>query len=252
MLNVMKSEFYKVLHRKCMYVFFLVFGLGGFLFNFVLKMLEADSKAEFRANAILDGWIQIIVILGWFIVYMIAQIVHSNESKTLVLKNSIAYGTNRTNIYLGRFLTEVLSLVIAVAIVSVLVLAGCVLVFDGITFTGVKAYYTSIGSLMVMWIAAVSMAHALAMVLNSNTLATVIYILYFSLAPDLISLVKFALPNNGIVSFISKYEIRTITINSSTGSGFGPDAWKCFVVAGVYFVVSFIVGIMVFRKREVK
>ncbi|MDO5519623.1 MAG: hypothetical protein Q4G58_03915 [bacterium] len=252
MLNVMKSEFYKVLHRKCMYVFFLVFGLGGFLFNLVLKVLEAEDAPDFQGNEVLDGWIQIIVVLGWFIVYMIAQIVHSNESKTLVLKNSIAYGTNRTKIYLGRFFTEILSLVIAVAVVSVLVLAGSALFFGGVTFEGFKAYYASIGSMMVMWTAAISMAHALAMILNSNTLATVIYILYFALAADLLSLVQMALPDNGIVSFLRKYEIRTITLNSSTGNGFGDDWWKCFLVAAVYFVVFFVIGITVFRKREVK
>ena len=250
MLNIVKSELYKTIHRKCTYVFFIVFGVGGFFFNLLLKVL---MKGEFTANpgdVVLDGWEQIVVAMGWYLVYMIAQTVHSNESKLCVLKNSISYGSNRTKIYIGRYIAQLIALVVSVAVVAGLVILGVQLFFGGVTAEGAKTYYEYIGIMMVMWVAAISMAHALAMNLNSNTLATVIYILYFSLTTDLLSILQFALPNNGVVKFLRDNEIRTFAINML---GEISDKWKQgMLIALVYLVVTFVLGIFLFRRKEVK
>lgn len=251
MLNIVKSELYKVIHRKCTYVFLIVFGLGGFFFNGLLKMAMI-SEAETAGDSLLNGWMEIIVVLGWFLVYMIAQTVHSNESKLGVLKNSISFGSNRTKFYIGRFLAQIICLVIAAVVVSFLVLAGTQIFFGGVTFAGIKEYYAYLGVMMIMWSAAISMAHSFEMNLNSNTLATVIFILYFSLSTDLIQLLDYLLPNSSIVDGIQKYEIRTIITETYMSDQLGTMWGKCILVAAVYLVVTFIIGLVVFRRKEVK
>ena len=175
-----------------------------------------------------------------------------NESKTGVLKNTISFGISRTKLYVARFLTQLIVLVAAIVLVSGSLLLGNLVFNGGCSHEALMTFVRSIAYTTILWIASLSFAHALAMCLNSNSLGTVIYILYFLIVNSVIEMVHMAMPNNAIVTFMSKYELYEFGSRTIVRNEVANNLANYFWVGGGYLLVTFGLGIFFFRRKEVK
>lgn len=254
MFDFIRSELYKVLHRRCTKVFFIIFGLLAFFCNYPFRLInDTFSTGGLITDGTLLVWAMVLVQFGWFIVYMVGQTVHSNESKNGVLKNSVSVGIGRTKIYVARFLAELIYLGIAIVILSCILLSGHFVFLGAASSEAYSSFFKILGCLAILWIAALSMAHCLAMICNSNSLCTTIYILYFMFGEGILNLLLLLFKNNGVIKFMKEHEIYIIASNLLQEELLSSaSVMKVVGVAIVYFIFFFALGILVFHRKEIK
>lgn len=103
MANYMKSEFYRILHDKTIYVFTLVMTALTVFINLVLYLFQTFTP-EFRYGntnytfSLLIGSMQLFYIGA----FLVAAFLSSDEYKSGVLKNVVAGGIGRIQILLGK------------------------------------------------------------------------------------------------------------------------------------------------------
>lgn len=257
MIPFVQSELYKVLHKRGTKIFFLFFGCAAFFFNYLFKLAKDTWNFENMSDGVLLIWMMIIVEVGWFLVLMISQMVHSNEGKVGVLKNSVSVGMSRTKIYISRWIAECIVMLIAILFFASLLFAGHFVFLGKATASTYQSCLSTLVCLTILWIGALSMCHFLNMVLNSNSLSIAIYILYFMFIGSVMQLLMMFLPKNEIVEFIQEHEIAVVAsavVNEGTSSSemFSKTIGVVAGVGFVYFIVFFILGIIAFRKKEIK
>lgn len=123
MLNYVKSEFYRTLHNRNL---FLLTGICGLLMcALVIVLMAFASDPQFPqfpyANtkfALSNIYMQMELILVFTIVF--AVFMHDNEDKQHTIKHSISFGIKRETIYMARFLVQaVVSSIIYIVLVSI-------------------------------------------------------------------------------------------------------------------------------------
>lgn len=119
MLNYIKSEFYRNFNTKGNHIF--LFGSIGFvIFINVALGLFANSQTNFpygNTKYSLSSFYTFIGLLMIISVYLVS-LTFGQEFKNSTLKNSIAFGISRNQIYLGKFLVEVVICTINLVLIS--------------------------------------------------------------------------------------------------------------------------------------
>lgn len=103
MANYMKSEFYRILHDKTIYLFTLV--LAGFAAAYnVISYLFLVRTPDFQYGTVRFAFIQLITSMGvfYFGAWMIVMFLSTDEYKHGVQKNAVACGISRSSIFIGK------------------------------------------------------------------------------------------------------------------------------------------------------
>lgn len=106
MLNLMRADFYRTGHR--LYYFLMIFIPLGIIFALLLITSVAVKPSPFQSGDgrdILNILIALYPPLGSWGSLLIADIAFSDEHRYDTLKNTIAYGYTRPQIYLSKLLT---------------------------------------------------------------------------------------------------------------------------------------------------
>lgn len=142
MLNYIRAEIYKVLHRKYTYIV-----LGTFL---VLEALFVAGFAFHNAYSLptpFGGAIVFIVhmgSIGFCTCLLTGDMVFAGQYKNSTLKNEVSFGLSRTRIYLGKLIAQILLSVAYMVIVVGFFLGACAvfLPIDPPLEPGQPLYYT--------------------------------------------------------------------------------------------------------------
>lgn len=104
MLNYMRAEFYKVFHRKYIFIFTLVIlACEGLLVSGWVLINSRGSAVDFTFGG---STAVMFLSLGLYMLLIIADMVFSDQHKHGTLKNEVSFGIPRVRIYLGKFLVE--------------------------------------------------------------------------------------------------------------------------------------------------
>ncbi|WP_346929554.1 ABC transporter permease [Clostridium sp.] len=254
MLNYIKSELYKTTHRKYPYIVVGVLSLICILVNILALKIMKDQPGGFRISMsdmlmISTGMFGMI----YYAVIMIVDIVFSDEYKHQTLKNTVSFGINRTKIYLGKFISEIIVAIISLVIVtSVLILSSYMCLGLGeVTIVEVlKNFGAKLIAVFPLWVVGLAIANFLAFnIKNNNTLAFA-YLGVVAVFPGIVSILAdlkpiFAKLQSILVSNQIKF-IRTQEIIS------GGDIAKCYILGIIYVILITAIGIISFRRREIK
>lgn len=103
MTNYMKSEFYRILHGKTIYVMTLSITALAILINVVLYLCSIQT-APFRYGNIRYAFILMITSMQLFYIgaLMVVMCLSSDEYRNGALKNAVAGGISRTHIFIGK------------------------------------------------------------------------------------------------------------------------------------------------------
>ena len=251
MLNYLKAELYKLLHQRAFCVSLsLLLVLEGMLA--VLQRLIGSWDFN-RTVALLCGGLP----AGFFLIYPLGTFVFSEQYKHNTLKNEQAFNFSRQRIYLGKFFASAITCTF-VCILSI----GFFLGFswflcpnepgaDAVTGLILLGYCLLIA--FPLWLGALSLLHMLQFSIKNTTVFTVLYIAYFMAFEPMVWLFANSLtvkPWNDTFSVLYRVQLST-PLSHLTGNLTPILGWAWLVGMG-WLVLTTVVGLFLFRKRDIK
>lgn len=175
MMNYMRSETYKLLRTKGIYITYALcitllilaaltlyyFGHNGEYFPYY--------RADFYYNNVFGMWLFIVMIGA-----VINSFLTNKESKR-VLKQSISFGISRATIYFSKYLVSLIAFTI-LCILGTIVLLTCGQLFFPKDSRAVEEFLLSLINFSPIILGAFSLVHALNMVMRRETTAIVSFI----------------------------------------------------------------------------
>ncbi len=254
MLNYIKSELYKTTHRKYPYMVVGILSLICILVNilaasFIKKQPEMFSISMSEVLMVSTSMFGMI----YYAVIMIVDIVFSDEYKHQTLKNTVSFGINRTKIYLGKFISELIVAIVSLVIVTIVLILSSYIFLGSDGATTVEAFKNFGAKLIAvfpLWVVGLAIANLLAFnIKNNNTLAFA-YLGVVAVFPGIVSiLANFKPIFVKIQSILVSNQINFIKSQEIISSG---DIAKSYVLGIVYVILLTAIGIVSFRKREIK
>lgn len=252
MLNYVRAELYKVIHRKYLYIFLAVMlPLEGLMVAFFALMESAGGLVDLgSALVVLGGFMT----LGVYLALLFVDPVFSDQYKFGTLKNEISFGITRTRIYLGKLLVELITAVVVCAVMLVFYVGLCwiFLPHTGNEMSGLQSmgYYLMVS--LPLWVGGIGFGNAIFFHVKNNTVASFTFAgMIVVLAPmcRLIGALEL-----GLVSHIGQILYKMQLNAPFDVIGAEPDwaivGWALTIGLG-WFIGSTAVGVLLFRKKEI-
>lgn len=259
MLNYIKSEFYRNINNKGNYVF--LFGNIGFvIFINVALGLYANSQPNFPYGTTkysLSSFYTLMGLIMLISVYLVS-LTFGQEFKNSTLKNSVTFGITRSEIYLGKFLVEVVICIInLVLITSAYIIAAYVMLEDsGIIY--LNDFIQAIIACFPLLLVSMTAAHCFYFIFDNESTAVATWSIIMVFVPLVISIFgrrintlgKLAnwLPWNMVGNAKFDSNTKRIIMSWSSQEGF----IRCFIVGIIGLVIFYTLGLIVFNKKEIK
>ncbi|MDB8789160.1 ABC transporter permease [Romboutsia sp. 1001216sp1] len=259
MLNYIKSEFYRNINTKGNYIF--LFGSIAFvIFINVALGLFAQSQVNFpygNTKYSLSSFYTYMGLLILISIYLVS-LIFGQEFKNSTLKNSIAFGISRSEIYLGKFLVEVVICTINLILISsAYVIAAYVMLEDsGIVY--LKDFIHAIVACFPLLLVSMTAAHCFYFIFDNESIAVTFWSIFIVFVPLLISMAgrkidilgKIArwLPWNIVGNATFDSNTNRIIMAWNTTDGFV----RCFIVGFIGVVLFYTLGLIMFKKKEIK
>lgn len=259
MLNYIKSEFYRNFNTKGNYIF--LFGSIGFvIFIHVALGLFAGSQGNFpygNTKFSLSGFYTYMGLLMLISAYIVS-LTFGQEFKNSTLKNSISFGISRSEIYLGKLLVEVVICIINfILISSVYAIAAYVMLEDsGIIY--LQDFITAIVASFPLLLVCVTAANCFFFIFDNETTAVTVWSIIIAVIPTLILMagrkitilkkISMWLPWNIAGTATYDLELGKIIMPWNSSDGF----IRCFIVGAIGVAIFYILGLVSFKKKEIK
>ena len=259
MLNYLKSEFYRNINTKGNYIF--LFGSMAFvIFINVALGLYANSQIDFPYGTTyfslssFYNFMDLLIIISIFLV----SLINGQEFKNHTLKNSIAFGISRSQIYLGKFLMEVIICTINLVLISSAYAIAAYLMLEDSGIVYLKDFIQAITACFPLLLVSVSAAHCFYFIFDDEKSALATWAIIIILIPDLVEMagrkisilgkISKWMPWNMVGNATFDSESKRMIMSWSSQEGF----IKCFIVGIVGLIIFYIIGLMIFKKREIK
>ncbi len=243
------AELYKVNHRVYQWAFLVVI-LGGIAFGqFVIKC-NAGPGALFETMA---GGLAMLLSTGLYLVILVCDMVFSEQYKHNTLKNEVSYGLPRERIYLGKLLASIVMAVVLCAVIIAFYLGLSALLFP--MGNEVGETMTTLGQALTvafpLWLGGLGFFLMLSFVLKGSTASAILYAVILSMGGGFLDLFAVFLPKLKPV-FTAIQNCLLITpfnqLNYRPMEELIPYAWG---LGMAWFVLSTLVGLIFFKKREI-
>ena len=259
MLNYIKSEFYRNINTKGNYIF--LFGSMAFvIFLNVALGLFAKSQPNFLYGntkyslSSFYTWMGLLIIISVFLV----SLIFGQEFKNSTLKNSIAFGISRSQIYFGKFFMEVLICMINLVLISSAYAIAAYLMLEDSGIVYLKDFIEAIIACFPLLLVSVTAAHCFYFIFDNERTAVVTWVIIIIFIPELVSIagrkisildkISSWMPWNIVGNATFDSDTSRIIMSWSSQEGF----IKCFIVGAIGLVVFYILGLIMFKKKEIK
>lgn len=253
MANYIKSEFYRVLRIRNIYI--LISICGGLMISLVLVLKHFGLNPNFPYSNTRFALSNLYGMMNYMLMAAVvfSVFMYDNEEKQHTMKHSVAFGIPHYVIFIGRFLVQVV-----VCIFTYLILVG---VYTALCYALLKhenvgelatLIRVSIGSFTSL-LAALAIAHFFFMILENQSVAMVWTVSVLVILPGIGNLL------GRKVDLIEKLmKFFPINIVSWGGPLVSVDGnattviLKCFLIGGVWLVGFLVAGIVKFQGKELK
>lgn len=259
MLNYIRAEIYKLLHRPYTYI-----TLGVML---ALEALYASMFAFHNAHSMatpFGGAVVTIVELGtigFCICLLTGDIVFAGQYKNSTLKNEVSFGLSRTQIYLGKLLAQTLLSIVYLLIMMAFFLglcAVCLPMESGAGFYSASKALTIVGYFLAaglpLWIGAQAVACMCLFLVNGEMAGSFLYVgIVFVLEAfvDLAGLLIRGPVGNALLKAVPYFPVRML---NEAKAVVGDMAYlgKAWLVGAFWLIVCTAVGLYGFHRKEIK
>ncbi|OBZ14933.1 hypothetical protein A8L34_13715 [Bacillus sp. FJAT-27264] len=180
--NYLKSELYRLVHKKAFY-FFLALCILGPLF---ITLLTASTGGELYANtefvfkAALSMWS-----LLFFIVPIMVSLLVSDDFTDGTFKNTVAYGISRNTFFYGKWIIELLFLIVAWMLTYISLTASVFLMLLNTGTSYFLDFTSSILGVLPLALAALTVSHCLCFLTEKTLSHLVSYAVIIIVLPEL-------------------------------------------------------------------
>lgn len=259
MIASLKAEWYKLTHRAYPFIF-LLFSMGCAVLivlvtKVVLPMMERFNMG-YDAGQVLDMGFYASSNIVWYLLIITEDIAFTSEYKFRTMKNLITRGENRTKLYLSRLCMACMVLVIGVVVVTLTYMVS-VRIFYGadpsLTLDECLSLAKQVLCGLFLWIGSQSLIHMMAFLIQNEMLWGCGYLAIFSFLPNGIWILKSVFGDNVVLDLFSDSLLTTQMTNLvSDGVQDAGTILTCFLMGAAYVIVTTVVGIFFFRKKEVR
>lgn len=237
MLKMIHADIYKVFHRA--YYFVMMLGVCALCVGLIFA-LRGGQYGNWSSSAIFAANLLSYPIL---LLPMITQIVSAEEYHDHTLKNTMSFGTNRSVLFVSKWLTAILlGVLLTVVVLAIYFGSTSMLLTKDAAFKWEMAreFLIRLGAACSVYIACISMSLFFVALFNRSTLAIFLYYGAFYLTDLLLKLFHL---NKG-VDYVLKTQINDI-IGKPIAQLQAP-----IVISLVTMVVFFAAGLAIFRRKD--
>lgn len=259
MLNYIRAEVYKLLHRPYTYI-----ALGVML---VLEALYASMFAFHNAHSMatpFGGAVVTIVemgVIGFCTCLLTGDIVFAGQYKNSTLKNEVSFGLSRTQIYLGKLLAQTLLSIVYLVVMMGFFLGLCAVCLpmeseagfysaaDAMTIVG---YFLAAG--LPLWIGGQAVVCMCMFLVNGEMASSFLYVgIVFVLEAfvDLSGLLVRGPVGNALLKAVPYFPVRMLN-EAKAVVGDVSFLGKAWIVGAFWAAVCTAAGLYGFNRKEIK
>ena len=260
MMNYIKSELYRVIHSKGIYILMGICGGLLLAMNLILYFVERDNPI-FQYDTTLFSFSMVENSLGivFILTVCLGCMIFADEYKNKTIMNSIASGYSKTSIYIGKMIVGIIVSISALVIVlSVFIASGCLLLKNSgeegeLILEIIKVFGVYAPILITGLIAAITLSFLIGNVAG----ATWTWIGLFMGVPMISSLLemKFA-----FFGELSKWLVFNLIGNGTVSETQGfvmlwktqDGLYRCLLAGFMGIAVFLIIGLLGVRRKEIK
>ncbi len=237
MLKLIRADLYRSFHR--FYLYLLAAGLAGICLLLTFQARGHATAADLwrMAQAQLFGF-------PLMVIPMLPDIVFTEENREHTLKNTVAFGVNRAELYGSKTVTSILlGLLLAAAVLGVFCGSSLLLLPRGPEFTGelVRQFFVRFAALCSVYVGAVAVAAVFTIFLHRGALAVFAYYAAIYLSRYLFLLLHIPKAND----YLLYSQVHPIVSGA-------PDAVRqAVLISFVTFAVFLALGAALFRRSDV-
>lgn len=251
MAEYLRAECYKVLHRKYTYIALAV------LLGCVVLLVALWWVTNAHGGSVpLSGALYTLVMalsIGLYAPIITTDLVFSEQYKLGTLKNEVSFGLPRGRIYLGKLVVEIAVAVAACALAVGLYLALCCLTLsegadpDGMFMARLSEMWALVPRALLsafpLWVGAQGVTHLCFFLLRGGVSAPFAALAVIIGVPGVLKLLGMLLDP----VFIT---LRSFTLVAPMDNWNAP-VWQCWAIGLGWFGVSTLLGLVMFRRREI-
>lgn len=251
MVNYLRAECYKVLHRKYGILSLAIF-LGCVVLLVSLWWVTNAHGGSVTLSAALYTLVMTLSI-GLYAPIITTDLVFSEQYKVGTLKNEVSFGLSRGRIYLGKLAMGVIVSIVACVLAIGLYLALCCLTLsegadpDGMFMARLAEMWEllprAILSAFPLWLGAQGVTNLCFFLMRGSVAAPFAALAIIMGAPGVLKLLGMLLDPVFLV-------IRNATLVAPMDNWTFP-VWQCWVIGLGWFAVSTLLGLLLFQKREI-
>ena len=257
MLDYLRAECYKLLHRSYLWITLLV--VGGL--ELVLVLLWAWINCELPNNMTAStGFTMVLYLLslGYYATAVTSDIVFSDQYKYNTLKNEVAYGIPRPRIYLGKlFAACLLSIGACVLLLGwYALLCALMLPGDGAALEALKVLGFALLCAFPVWVGAQALYLLCFFSIRGNTAATIVSVCVIALLGQMLTFLSLMLNLSAPALAEFLLAVRGLLLTSPLENitdaiwDWSRVGWAWAVGAG-WCVVTTALGLWRFSRKEI-
>ena len=257
MINYIRSEFYRILHTKEIYLFNLLLTAGVLALNGGIHAAAATLPNIRYANvkfvlSFLTGSMDFLFIAG----AVLAVLLFSGDRKNGVMKNAVAYGMSRTSLFFGKCIVSFVMALASMVLLTAVYIVSAILLLEGPAQPYVELMLEGIAANLPFAAAALILAVAFIQFFEKELIVGLAWIAVIYLIPSICYSTGFQFKT---MAEIAAWMPRNYLMTEVTAGMNGyaclwsePEgAAKC-VIAGVIGIVVFLsLGVLINRRKEI-
>lgn len=257
MINYIRSEFYRILHTKEIYLFNLLLTAGVLALNGGIHAAAATLPNIRYANvkfvlSFLTGSMDFLFIAG----AVLAVLLFSGDRKNGVMKNAVAYGMSRTSLFFGKCIVSFVMALASMVLLTAVYIVSAILLLEGPAQPYVELMLEGIAANLPFAAAALILAVAFIQFFEKELIVGLAWMAVIYLIPSICYSTGFQFKT---MAEIAAWMPRNYLMTEVTAGMSGYEclwsepegAAKC-VIAGVIGIVVFLsLGILINRRKEI-
>lgn len=259
MLNYLRAEIYKFLHRKYFWITLtIVLALEGLL-------IFGYSFTNSHGNNIDAAWAISTLFpmmgLGCFFTLLTGDMVFAQQYKHNTLKNEVSFGLPRSRIYLGKLLVQLFASVLMCFIMILFYVIGCRLFLLPNTEEANQAVLLCLGQCLLgalpIWVGVQATVCACYFLIRSEIGSSFAAVGLFGLSANVLELAVLFLRKYPVSEVLWKIyqHMPLVLLDDLPNTLMKPEYWPCLgklcVVGGAWFIGSTAIGLWRFDKKEI-
>ncbi len=258
MLNYMKSEIYRVTHSRAVYMTVAVLTALPLLVNLILHWTDGITPG-FRYGTTSFSYSNIIInpMIYCYIACIIAAVLYESGRRNGNLRNTVAYGVSRTEIFIGKCIVSLITSLVILATVMSVFIGSAMLLLKHEGPAGIGTLLREIPAVSLTAVAALVLGILIFELFESTTVGMIIWFLLIQILPtvlfymglrfDAVMKVAMWFPVNifrtGVVMNMSQCIVLWDTTDGMI---------KCLITGGVSVVIAGAAGLLLLRKRDLQ